>query len=56
MAQQEQLSSSELKYITNTDGEKTSVILSLADYQGLLEDLQDLAVITESKYEVTIPW
>ncbi len=44
------------QYITNADGEKISVILSLADYQELLEDLEDLAAIAERKDEETIPW
>ena len=48
--------SAQPQYITNADGEKISVILSLADYQELLEDLEDLAAIAERKDETTIPW
>ena len=48
--------SAQPQYITNADGEKISVILSLADYQELLEDLEDLAAIAERKDEATIPW
>lgn len=44
------------QYITNTDGEKISVILSLADYQELLDDLEDLAAIAERKDEATTSW
>lgn len=44
------------QYITNANGEKTAVILSLADYQELLEDLEDLAAIAELKNEETIAW
>lgn len=42
--------------ITNGGGQKISVILPLADYQELLEDLEDLAAIAERKDETTIPW
>ena len=44
------------QFITNADGEKISVILSLADYQELLDDLDDLAAIAQCKDEPTIPW
>ncbi|WP_262965830.1 hypothetical protein [Methylobacter psychrophilus] len=48
--------SAQPQYITNADGEKISVILSLADYQELLDDLEDLAAIAERKDEATIPF
>ena len=44
------------QFITNADGEKTAVILTLADYEELMEDLEDLAAIAEQKDELTIPW
>lgn len=44
------------QFITNADGEKISVILLLADYQELIEDLEDLAAIAERKDEATIPF
>jgi len=44
------------QYITNTEGEKISVILPLADYQELMEDLEDLATIAERKDEISIPF
>jgi hypothetical protein len=44
------------QFITNADGEKISVVLSLADYQELLDDLEDLAAIAERKDEAVIPW
>jgi PHD/YefM family antitoxin component YafN of YafNO toxin-antitoxin module len=37
------------------NGKAVSVILPLADYEGLLEDLQDLAVIARRKNEPLIP-
>ena len=40
------------QYITNAEGEKMSVILSLSDYQELLEDLEDLAAIAERRNEI----
>lgn len=44
------------QFITNAEGEKISVILPLADYQELLDDLEDLAAIAERKDEATIPF
>jgi PHD/YefM family antitoxin component YafN of YafNO toxin-antitoxin module len=36
------------------NGKPTAVILPLAEYEGLLEDLQDLAVIARRKDEPTV--
>lgn len=41
------------RYIIAEDGSKTDVVLSLAEYDALLEDLEDLAVIAERKGEPT---
>lgn len=41
------------QYITNANGDKVSVILPLADYQELLEDLEDLAAVAERRDEPT---
>ena len=42
------------QFVTNEEGEKTAVILSLEDYRSLLEDLEDLALIAERREESTI--
>ena len=39
------------RYITSEDGDRTDVVLSVAEYEALMEDLQDLAVIAERKDE-----
>jgi PHD/YefM family antitoxin component YafN of YafNO toxin-antitoxin module len=44
------------QFITNANGEKTAVILALADYEDLMEDLEDLAAIAERKDEPSIPF
>ena len=41
------------RYITAEDGSKTDVVLTIADYEALMEDLQDLAVIAERREEPT---
>ena len=41
-------------YITDEHGNKKAVILSLEDYQTLLEDLDDLGVIAERRDEETV--
>jgi len=43
------------QYITDSDGQRIAVILSVSKYEELLEDLQDLAVIAERRNEPTIP-
>ena len=44
-----------VKYITDDRGERTAVVLPILDYQKLIEDLEDLAVIAERRGEPTIP-
>jgi len=42
------------EYITDTDGKKKAVILPIEEYEELLEDLQDMAVLAERREEPTI--
>jgi len=42
------------QFIVNESGKKTAVVLPLEDYEELLEDIHDLAVIAERKDEPTI--
>ena len=42
-----------LNYITNQSGEKTAVILSIEEFEQLLEDMEDLATVAERKNEAT---
>ena len=44
----------QLKYVTNETGEKTAVILPIEEFEELLEDLEDLAVIVERRDETTL--
>ena len=41
-------------FVTDQNGKRKAVILSLEDYQELLEDLDDLAVVAERQSEETI--
>ncbi len=43
-----------LQYITNNNGDKISVILSIKEFENLLEDLEDLAIVAERKDEELI--
>ena len=43
-----------LKYVTNKSGRKTAVMLSLPDYERLMEDMEDLAAIADRRKEPTI--
>jgi hypothetical protein len=42
------------EYITDTQGNKKSVVFSISAFQELLEDIQDLVIIAERKNELTI--
>jgi hypothetical protein len=42
------------QFIVDESGNKISVILPLEDYEELLQDIQDLAVIAERKDEPVI--
>jgi hypothetical protein len=44
----------DVQFVTNQSGEKTAVILSLAKFQDLIEDLEDLTAIAERRDEQTI--
>ncbi|TLU81499.1 MAG: hypothetical protein FDX21_11805 [Chlorobium sp.] len=39
------------KYVINTQGKKTGVLLSLKQYQQLLEDLHDLTILASRRDE-----
>jgi len=38
-------------YITNNNGEKVSVILSIKEFENILEDIEDLAIVAQRKDE-----
>jgi len=42
------------KFVVDESGNKTAVILPVEEYEELLEDIHDLAVIAERKEEPTI--
>jgi len=42
------------RYLTAADGSRTDVVIPVADYEELMEDLQDLAVIAERREEPSI--
>lgn len=43
-----------LQYVTNDAGEKTGVILPIEEFEELLEDIDDLAVLAERRDDPTI--
>ena len=45
---------SEVTYVVDESGKKISVILPVAEYEELLVDLHDLAVVAERKEEETL--
>ncbi len=44
-----------LQYLTDERGDRTAVVLPIGDYEKLLEDLEDLALVAERRDEPVIP-
>ena len=44
----------EVQYVTDQTGEKTGVIVPIAEFEGLMEDIEDLAALAERREEPTI--
>lgn len=42
------------QYIVDEEGQKTAVVLPIEEYEELLEDLRDLAIIAERRGEPTV--
>ena len=43
------------QFITDDAGNKTSVVLPIAEYEQLMEDLSDLACVAERRGEESVP-
>lgn len=48
------MTASRTQYVVNAKGKKTGVILSLKQYQKLMEDLHDLAMVARRRNEKPI--
>ncbi len=44
-----------VQYVTDEAGQRKAVVMPIADYQRLMEDLDDLAAIADRRGEPTIP-
>jgi len=42
------------RYVIDNKGNKTDVIISVSDYDKLLEDMHDLAVLAERRDEIPV--
>ena len=45
-----------VQYITDEQGQRTAVIVPIAEYEELFEDLHVFRVAEETKADVPIPW
>lgn len=43
------------QYLTDATGNKTAVVLPIAEFRDLLEDIDDLAAAAERRDESTVP-
>lgn len=48
------MAKAEARYVVDDTGRKVSVILPFTDYEELLEDLSDLAVVAERRDEPAV--
>jgi len=48
--------SSATQFLTDSNGEKVAVVLPVQEYDALMEDLQDLAVIAERRDEPRVSY
>ena len=46
----------EVRYIVDEKGERSAVVLPIDQYEELLEDIHDLAIIAERREERTMPF
>ena len=44
----------QVQYVTNDAGKKTAVLLPIKEFEELLEDIEDLAMLAERRDEPTI--
>lgn len=44
-----------IQFLTDKAGRKTAVVLPIADYEQLLEDLSDLAAVVNRRKEPSVP-
>ena len=44
-----------VQFVTNDSGQKTAVVLPIAEYERFKEDSEDYAVIADRRKEPTIP-
>ncbi len=42
------------QYVTNDTGKKVAIILPIEEFEELLEDIEDLAVLAERREEPTV--
>jgi len=43
-----------VQYVTNQTGERTAVIMPIAEFEELMEDIEDLAAVAERREEPTV--
>lgn len=43
------------QFLTDQEGQKVAVVIPIADYEHLLEDIADLAAVAERRDEERIP-
>lgn len=44
------------QYITDSEGNKTAVVLPIEEFEELLEDIADMAVLLERRDELAVPF
>jgi len=52
--QEKEMSTEDVQYVVDEKGDRTAVIVPIGEYEELIEDLHDLAIIAERREESTV--
>jgi len=52
--QEKEMTTEDVQYVVDEKGDRTAVIVPIGEYEELIEDLHDLAIIAERREEPTV--
>ncbi|MEW6374240.1 MAG: hypothetical protein AB1502_00415 [Thermodesulfobacteriota bacterium] len=52
--QEKEMTTEDVQYVVDEKGDRTAVIVPIEEYEELMEDLHDLAIIAERREEPTV--
>jgi hypothetical protein len=52
--QEKEMTTEDVQYVVDEKGDRTAIIVPIGEYEELIEDLHDLAIIAERREEPTV--